>query len=71
LQVRTSAAGTLAPKSGSALGTGLAPTKALKAHEDDVIRHTVTQLRGNVAAAAVQLGISRATIYRKLGKPRR
>jgi sigma-54 dependent transcriptional regulator, acetoin dehydrogenase operon transcriptional activator AcoR len=71
LQVRTSAAGTLAPKSGNALGAGLSPTKALKAHEDDVIRHTVTQLRGNVAAAAVQLGISRATIYRKLGKVRR
>jgi sigma-54 dependent transcriptional regulator, acetoin dehydrogenase operon transcriptional activator AcoR len=69
LQVRTSVAGTLAPKSGT-LGTGLSPTKALKAHEDDVIRHTVTQLRGNVAAAAAQLGISRATIYRKLGKPR-
>jgi sigma-54 dependent transcriptional regulator, acetoin dehydrogenase operon transcriptional activator AcoR len=40
---------------------------ALKAHEVDVIRDTVAQLKGNVAAAATRLGISRATVYRKLG----
>jgi sigma-54 dependent transcriptional regulator, acetoin dehydrogenase operon transcriptional activator AcoR len=39
---------------------------ALKAHEVDVIRDTVAQLKGNVAAAASRLGISRATVYRKL-----
>jgi sigma-54 dependent transcriptional regulator, acetoin dehydrogenase operon transcriptional activator AcoR len=39
---------------------------ALKAHEVDVIRDTVAQLKGNVAAAAARLGISRATVYRKL-----
>jgi sigma-54 dependent transcriptional regulator, acetoin dehydrogenase operon transcriptional activator AcoR len=39
---------------------------ALKAHEVDVIRDTVAQLKGNVAASASSLGISRATIYRKL-----
>jgi sigma-54 dependent transcriptional regulator, acetoin dehydrogenase operon transcriptional activator AcoR len=42
--------------------------QALKDHETALIKSTVTQLRGNVAAAAKQLGISRSTIYRKLGK---
>lgn len=40
----------------------------LKALEADLIRRTVRELRGNVKAAAERLGISRATIYRKLGK---
>ena len=80
LQVRASAAGTLSPKSkfagmaslssaGSA--TQGAPAHGLKDQETLLIKQTVTQLRGNVAAAAAQLGISRATIYRKLGKPKR
>jgi sigma-54 dependent transcriptional regulator, acetoin dehydrogenase operon transcriptional activator AcoR len=72
LQVRASAAGTLAPKSrGQSVPPLAAPTQGLKNHETQLIRQTVTQLRGNVAAAAAQLGISRATIYRKLGRPQR
>ena len=80
LQVRASAAGTLAPKLRSQGLTSLpaplaasmsTPTQGLKNHETQLIRQTVTQLRGNVAAAAAQLGISRATIYRKLGRPQR
>lgn len=74
LQVRASRAGHLAPKSRASLVTGLSDTgsnKALKDQESELIRQTVSQLRGNVAAAATQLGISRATIYRKLGKPQR
>jgi transcriptional regulator of acetoin/glycerol metabolism len=38
----------------------------LKTLTTDLIRHTVTQARGNVSAAAQTLGISRATVYRKL-----
>jgi transcriptional regulator of acetoin/glycerol metabolism len=36
--------------------------------EDALIRQTVQTHKGNVAAAAKALGISRATVYRKLGK---
>jgi len=31
-----------------------------------MIRHAVAEARGNVAEAARRLGISRATVYRKL-----
>jgi DNA-binding NtrC family response regulator len=34
----------------------------------DLIRRAVEQAKGNVAKAAQALGISRATVYRKLGK---
>jgi sigma-54 dependent transcriptional regulator, acetoin dehydrogenase operon transcriptional activator AcoR len=74
LQVRASSAGNLTPKSRPSAAprlTDSAPHKALRDQESELIRHTVSQLRGNVAAAAAQLGISRATIYRKLGKPAR
>jgi sigma-54 dependent transcriptional regulator, acetoin dehydrogenase operon transcriptional activator AcoR len=71
LQVRTSSAGTLAPKSHARHGNALpALAQPLKDHETALIKRTVTQLKGNVAAAAEQLGISRSTIYRKLGKPK-
>jgi sigma-54 dependent transcriptional regulator, acetoin dehydrogenase operon transcriptional activator AcoR len=69
VELRTSRSGKLAPK---AAATPLVDTRirhsvgALKAHEVDVIRDTVAQLKGNVAAAADKLGISRATVYRKL-----
>lgn len=71
LQVRTSRAGNLTPKSQS-VNSLHRPTLAqpLKDHETALIKNAVTQLRGNVAAAAEQLGISRSTIYRKLGKPK-
>jgi transcriptional regulator of acetoin/glycerol metabolism len=44
--------------------------KALKDVQTDMIRDAVTQARGNVAEAARVLGISRATVYRKLGNPK-
>jgi sigma-54 dependent transcriptional regulator, acetoin dehydrogenase operon transcriptional activator AcoR len=71
LQVRSSRAGMLAPKS-QAMHSAARPALAqpLKEHETDLIKQAVRQLKGNVAAAAEQLGISRSTIYRKLGKPK-
>ena len=42
----------------------------LKEIEIGLIRKAVERARGNVAAAARTLGISRATVYRKLGKPK-
>lgn len=44
-----------------------APTRSLREVEADVIRQAIQEARGNVASAARSLGISRATIYRKLG----
>ena len=46
------------------------PAKPLKDIQTDMIREAVNQARGNVAEAARALGISRATVYRKLGAPR-
>lgn len=40
--------------------------RPLRAIEDDLIRQAVDQARGNVMEAARALGISRATVYRKL-----
>ncbi len=50
------------------------PTAAaapLKAVESDLIRRAMQQARGNVAEAAQRLGISRATLYRKLSPSKR
>lgn len=69
--VRSSRAGKLSPKARSstrAMATGF--TEPLKDHEAALIRQKVTQLKGNVAAAAKALGISRATVYRKLASHR-
>ena len=49
----------------SALGASPLPLKEM---ETALIRKTVEQARGNVAQAARTLGISRATVYRKLGR---
>ena len=49
--------------------TGLAP-KPLKDVQTDMIREAVNKARGNVAEAARALGISRATVYRKLSAPK-
>jgi len=46
-------------------------TGGLKDMEATMIRQAVEQARGNVAQAAQALGISRATVYRKLGKESR
>jgi transcriptional regulator of acetoin/glycerol metabolism len=43
--------------------------RPLKDLETALIRKAVEQSRGNVAQAAKSLGISRATVYRKLGRP--
>jgi transcriptional regulator of acetoin/glycerol metabolism len=40
----------------------------LKDMETAMIHKAVEQARGNVAQAAQALGISRATVYRKLGR---
>lgn len=47
-----------------------ATMRPLKEVETDLIRKAVEEARGNVALAARTLGISRATVYRKLGKAR-
>ena len=44
--------------------------KALRDVQTELIRQAVVQARGNVAEAARALGISRATVYRKLGTPK-
>jgi sigma-54 dependent transcriptional regulator, acetoin dehydrogenase operon transcriptional activator AcoR len=70
VEVRSSASGKLAPKvlPAAQLGGRMRATPgSLKAQETALIRDTVTQLKGNVAQAAQKLGISRATVYRKLG----
>jgi sigma-54 dependent transcriptional regulator, acetoin dehydrogenase operon transcriptional activator AcoR len=62
----------LKPKVSSPLASensGLAH-KPLKDVQTDMIRDAVNQARGNVAEAARSLGISRATVYRKLGLPK-
>jgi transcriptional regulator of acetoin/glycerol metabolism len=53
----------LASRSGD--GAGAAPLRDV---EIALIRQAVAQARGNVAAAAKSLGISRATVYRKLAR---
>lgn len=44
--------------------------RRLKDIETALIRKAVDEARGNVALAASRLGVSRATVYRKLGLPR-
>jgi len=44
--------------------------KPLKDVQTEMIREAVNQARGNVAEAARSLGISRATVYRKLNLPK-
>ena len=44
---------------------------ALKEVESDLIRRVMQQARGNVAEAAKRLGISRATLYRKIAPPKK
>ncbi|MGY8904221.1 MAG: helix-turn-helix domain-containing protein [Burkholderiales bacterium] len=48
--------------------TSAATARPLKDQQAALIRQAVSRARGNVAEAARQLGISRATVYRKLGK---
>ncbi len=60
----------LARQPGQGLRAAAKNTRALKDLETDIIRQAVVQARGNVAEAARNLGISRATVYRKLGRPK-
>lgn len=76
---------TQALRSGTAVSTNPHSTKAsmalagqqpslvnknLKDVQTDMIREAINQARGNVAEAARSLGISRATVYRKLVLPK-
>jgi transcriptional regulator of acetoin/glycerol metabolism len=68
LQTQAFEAGKQAP---AAHSPGMpAPGKALKDVQTHMIREAVNQARGNVAEAARILGISRATVYRKLSNPK-
>jgi sigma-54 dependent transcriptional regulator, acetoin dehydrogenase operon transcriptional activator AcoR len=49
-------------------GAPVAPPLPLKDVETALIRKAVTEARGNVMEAARVLGISRATVYRRLGR---
>ncbi|MCA3238315.1 MAG: helix-turn-helix domain-containing protein [Curvibacter sp.] len=64
LQVRAELAG----RPHAASTRAPAPTLPLRDVETRLIRKAVEDARGNVAQAARNLGISRATVYRKLGK---
>jgi transcriptional regulator of acetoin/glycerol metabolism len=48
-----------------------AAPQVLKEVESDLIRRVMQQARGNVSEAAKRLGISRATLYRKISPPKR
>ncbi len=69
LQSQASRPGATSPAS-SRLSSSKAVAKPLKDVQTDMIREAVIQARGNVAEAARALGISRATVYRKLGSPK-
>lgn len=51
-------------------GSAFPATAPLRQAETALIRQAVQDARGNVAEAARALGISRATVYRKLGTPK-
>ena len=53
---------------GSAVHLPNGSNRALNDIKTELIRRAVEQAHGNVAKAAQMLGISRATVYRKLGK---
>ena len=53
------------PSPAPRVDAGKAPVP-LKTLEDTLIRQAVQEAKGNVAEAARALGISRATVYRKL-----
>ncbi|MEN4829824.1 sigma-54-dependent Fis family transcriptional regulator [Pseudomonas sp. P39-UII1] len=48
------------------LASGAAPSGSLRDNELELIREALARHQGNVSAAAEALGISRATLYRKL-----
>lgn len=78
LQVLALSAGASAPQAASTAALrrplppslGAAGQRRLRDVETALIRRTVEETRGNVAEAAARLGVSRATVYRRLGKLR-
>jgi transcriptional regulator of acetoin/glycerol metabolism len=70
LQTQALRAGQPEPPHASPNAHAMAQAKPLKDVQTDMIRAAVTRARGNVAEAARTLGISRATVYRKLGAPK-
>ena len=63
------AAHNAAPGLGHApLGSVAPDPRRLRDIETALIRKAVDDAKGNVATAAIRLGVSRATVYRKLGK---
>ncbi len=61
------ASGAFTPNTAALVGN---PAPLLRDAEAALIRQAVQDARGNVAQAARALGISRATVYRKLGAPK-
>jgi len=57
--------------SGANAETAAVAPAPLRETETALIRQAVWAARGNVAQAARALGISRATVYRKLGNPKK
>lgn len=71
LRVMASRVGQAAPDASNAhwpATAGSPSARPLREVEEALIHKAVEEARGNVAQAARRLGISRATIYRKLGK---
>ena len=72
LQAQSLRAGTASPvfQHDAVAQRSSAAAKPLKDVQTEMIREAVSLARGNVAEAARTLGISRATVYRKLGAPK-
>jgi transcriptional regulator of acetoin/glycerol metabolism len=68
LLARRSQPNPIAMNSSGKLPVEAAPTLQLKDVETALIRKAVRDAKGNVAQAALLLGISRATVYRRLGQ---
>lgn len=68
---RTLVAAAAPPGASSAAENAVTVPAPLRETETALIRQAVWAARGNVAQAARTLGISRATVYRKLGKPKK
>jgi len=71
LQARTELVGRAAGPAMTTAPRVATTTQPLRDVETSLIRKAVEEARGNVAQAARNLGISRATVYRKLGTGKR
>ncbi|MBB6250857.1 sigma-54-dependent Fis family transcriptional regulator [Nitrospirillum iridis] len=56
---------------GGGEGQAVHPTSSLKAREEDAIRQALARHRGNVSAAARELGVHRCTLHRRLAEQAR